>query len=139
MNNVLPLRKEISILQSKVAGEDCRRSFEELYHLFYPFLHSFAFRIIKSGFIADEIVSDVFVQLWKNRTQLSDVHNLRVFLYVSVRNTSLNYLFKAKKERVCWLEEFSTEPFELRSFDPFHQLEAKELSIRLNNAIDHLP
>ncbi len=140
MNKLLPPRKEISALQIKIAGEDCSRSFEQLYHSFYPFLHSFAFRIIKSRFIADEIVSDVFVQLWKNRVQLNEVNNLRVFLYVAVRNTSLNYLYKAKREQVCWLEEFSLEPFEnQRMQNPFHQLEAKELNVRLQFVINHLP
>lgn len=140
MNKILPVRKEINTLQLKVAEEDCSRSFEQLYHSFYPFLHSFAFRIIKSNFIAEEIVSDVFVQIWKNRSQLKEVNNLRVFLYVAVRNTSLNYLYKARKEQVCWLSEFSVEPSRVQlSENPFNQLEAKELQIRLNNAVNHLP
>jgi RNA polymerase sigma-70 factor (family 1) len=139
-NNPLPIRKEIYSLQLRVADEDCSRSFEQLYNSFYPFLHPFALRIIKSDFIAEEIVSDVFVQLWKNRKQLKEVNNLRVFLYVAVRNTALNYLYKARKEQVCWMDEFSEGTSRLNnSEDPFSKLDAKELTMRLNAVIDHLP
>jgi RNA polymerase sigma-70 factor (ECF subfamily) len=134
----LPERKDIIALQLKVADEGCSRSFESIYHSFYPFLHSFAFRIIRSDFIADEIVSDVFVQIWKNRASLKEVNNLRVFLYVAVRNTSLNYLYKARKEQVSWLDEYSHTAGTLVE-NPFNEIEARELSVRLRAAVNQLP
>lgn len=140
MIRLLPERKEIYALQVKVAEENCDRSFEQLYYSFYPFLHAFAFRIIKSGFIAEEIVSDVFLQIWKNRATLKEINNLRVFLYVSVKNTSLNYLYKARKEKVSWFDEFAQENLKQEFPEsPYNLLETKELYIRLNNAVSHLP
>ena len=138
MYTALPERKDIIALQLKVADEGCSRSFESLYHSFYSFLHSFAFRIIRSDFIADEIVSDVFVQIWKNRSSLKEVNNLRVFLYVAVRNTSLNYLYKSRKEQVSWLDEFS-HPERTHIENPFNEMEARELQVRLRAAVNNLP
>lgn len=140
MNNILPDRKQTYALQTKVAEEGCTRSFEQLYIPFFPFLHGFAFRIVRSTYLAEEIVSDVFLQVWKNRNKLNEVNNLRVFLYVAVRNKSLNYLYKSKKENVSWLEEFSNEPFAATDWDnPFHQLSSKELNLRLHHVVNLLP
>ena len=133
------VRKEVMSLQVKVAEENCTRSFEQLYHCFYPFLHSFAFRIIKSNSSAQEIVSDVFVQLWKTRSGMKDIMNLKVFLYVAVKNTALNYISKAKKERICWVSEFSEPLPTFLIHDPYLDLEAKELRIRLHNVVNELP
>ena len=72
----------ISQLQYEVAVNSNTTAFEELYLRLCKVLHQFAFRVIKSDHIAEEIVSDIFVQLWKKRTELIAINNLRVFLYV---------------------------------------------------------
>lgn len=140
MTQKLPDRKQILTLQKKIAEKSCTRSFEQLYTPFYPFLHFFAYRIIRSETLAEEIVSDVFVKLWKNRAQMSAINNLRVFLYVAVKNTSLNYLEREKQGKICWLEEFSRESIPAAtSENPFHQLAVKELREHLKQQVEALP
>lgn len=134
------IHKTVFELQQLVAIENNTAAFEQLYLMFYKDLHQFAYRIIKSNHIAEEIVSDVFVQLWKKKSTLCQINNLRVFLYVAVKNLALTYLYKAKKYRVCWIEEFAEDPqihSNLSKADDL--LTAKELSEKLNNAVNNLP
>jgi RNA polymerase sigma-70 factor (family 1) len=130
----------ISQLQLEIAAKNSTTAFEELYLRFYKILHQFAFRVIKSDHIAEEIVSDVFVQLWKKRVELDSINNLRVFLYVAVKNQSLTYLYKSRRENTCWIEEFSTET-NSSSFvdDPEQLMIANELQLKYMQAINKLP
>jgi RNA polymerase sigma-70 factor (ECF subfamily) len=115
-------------------------AFEELYLNYYSTLHQFAYRIIKSNHIAEEIVSDVFVRIWKKKETFAQINNLKIFLYVAVKNQALTYLVKAKRQQICWIEEFATSP-EMRSKTSSAEelLAAKELSAKLDIAIDKLP
>jgi RNA polymerase sigma-70 factor (family 1) len=130
----------ISQLQYEVAVNSNTTAFEELYLRLCKVLHQFAFRVIKSDHIAEEIVSDIFVQLWKKRTELIAINNLRVFLYVAVKNQSLTYLYKARRQNTCWIEEYSNEAA-ASSFvsDPEQLLIGNELQLSYTNAINKLP
>ena len=127
-------------LQQLVAFKNDTGAFEKLYLKFYKDLHQFASSIIHSSHIAEEIVSDVFVQVWKKRHSLADIRQLRVFLYVAVKNQSLTYLYKAKKQKVCWIEEFANglECIKDYSFADGPLME-KELNIQVRQAINRLP
>ena len=127
-------------LQQLVAFKSDTGAFEKLYLKFYKDLHLFACSIIHSSHIAEEIVSDVFVQIWKKRHSLADIRQLRVFLYVAVKNQSLTYLYKAKKQKVCWIEEFAhgLENIKDSSFADGPLME-KELNIQYRQAINNLP
>ena len=134
------LPKNIFELQQLVVNENNTVAFEQLYLLFYKDLHRFAYRIIKSNHIAEEIVSDVFVQLWKKKSTLAQINNLRAFLYVAVKNLALTYLYKSKKQRVCWIEEFAGGPdIPCNNSSADDLLNEKELSEILNKAINNLP
>ncbi len=127
-------------LQQSFALSNDTKAFEKLYLFLYKDLHRFAFSIIKSRHIAEEIVSDVFVQLWKKKESVAEINNLRVFLYVAVKNLSLTYLYKAKKQKVCWIEEYAggTE-IQLKSVASDELLIAKEVAEALQKAIRNLP
>lgn len=59
---------------------------------FSPSLHRFAFNMTGNMQEAEEIVSDVFVKLWRQRVNLPAINALKYYLYKSVRNTALNYI-----------------------------------------------
>lgn len=140
MSHSTDINKPLLIAQQAFALSGDPRTFEKIYLLLYKDLHRFAFGIIKSRHIAEEIVSDVFVQLWKKKDSVAEIENLRVFLYVAVKNLSLTYLYKAKKQKVCWIEEYANgTDIQLRSIATDELLIAKELSLNLHKAIKNLP
>jgi RNA polymerase sigma-70 factor (family 1) len=75
----------------ETAGE---ATFEALYRLYFIRLFRFCFSIIHQKESAEEIVNDVFLKLWEKqrRDREPAIDNPRLYLYVSVKNRSLNYL-----------------------------------------------
>jgi len=75
------------------AGEP---TFEELYRHYFIRLFRFCFSIVHVKEPAEEIVNDVFLNLWKKIERTApggdQIGNLDLYLYVSVKNHSLNYL-----------------------------------------------
>lgn len=87
---------------------------------------------------AEEIVSDIFVNLWLKRAQLTEIRNPDLYLFVAVRNHSLNYLKKnagAKVISIGEVEKFhqATPP------SPHDEMQKKELMRAMKLAVDSLP
>lgn len=59
-------------------------------------LYSFAFRIVGESHAAEDIVQEVFVNLWEKRHRLDAGPSLRNFLYLSARNLALKHIRKIK-------------------------------------------
>ena len=57
------LRSEIELLRQ--VGQGDRRSFEQLYERFSGVLFSIAYGMLKSQQAAEDVLQDVFVQIWK--------------------------------------------------------------------------
>src|ERR1700749_2966694 len=79
-------------LISYPVGTTGEAAFEALYRHYFVRLFRFCFAIIHQKESAEEIVNDVFLKLWEKRTHLAAIGNLELYLYVSVKNRSLNYL-----------------------------------------------
>ena len=114
------------------------KAFANLYSLFYHKLFHFATVITRSPEVSEEIVEDVFVKLWSNRIDILTIRNLAVYLYVAVKNKSLNAV--AKK-----VEAFIQSPFDEteidinHSIDPYNMLVTTEMMEKMRQAIENLP
>ena len=73
-------------------------SFRLLYKRFYSGLCQFACRYTSSE-IAEDIVHDIFLKLWKDRKEIDIQGSIHSYLYTAVRNGSLNYLKHLVVER----------------------------------------
>ena len=71
-------------------------AFKKLFHLYFKKLCRFAFLFLYSKEMSEEVVLDVFLNIWIKREQLTSVHNIRLFLYASVRNKAINYSQREK-------------------------------------------
>jgi RNA polymerase sigma-70 factor (family 1) len=71
-------------------GDD--ESFEFLFKKYYLPLARFAWRYVGSKAIAEELVQELFTNLWEKRGELDTEGSVRSYLYKSVRNLSLNHL-----------------------------------------------
>lgn len=75
-----------------------RTAFNTLYRIHYPGLLAYAELFLDEGG-AEDVVQDVFLNVWINRDNLNDSSSLKGYLLRSVYNTSLNYLKKEKYAR----------------------------------------
>jgi RNA polymerase sigma-70 factor (ECF subfamily) len=129
---------EIRELQRRLAVYDDESAYKELFLVYYKPLQQFAFSFIKSQELAEEIVSDVFLKIWEKRAELESIGNLKVYLYVSIKNTALKYLLKQKRQVAISLDELDIE---LESFhwSPEELILTAEMLKKIEDAINDLP
>jgi RNA polymerase sigma-70 factor (family 1) len=93
----------LGIQQRAAAGDE--EAFKQIYYLFYKKLYLFSLAMVKTREAAEEITEDVFIKIWQQKEHISEIQNLRVYLYIATKNTSLNYLSKKAKDNL-------TQPFD---------------------------
>lgn len=65
----------------------------------------FAMGLVKNKETAEEIVSDVFVTIWRKRKELTKIKHLKPYLFICVRNGCITHFRKAKKDKIIYLDE----------------------------------
>ena len=123
--------------KSLIANGD-QKKFRQLMELTSNELLWFAVGFLKNKEIAEEIVSDVYVNIWNNRTQLEKIINLKSYLFICVRNGCLSHLRKVKNEKIIYFDsvnEFSFMPLE----GPEDSLVEREMIEQIYAAIETLP
>jgi RNA polymerase sigma-70 factor (family 1) len=128
-------------LQNRIALYDDQGAYKELFTEFYSFLYRFAQSFVRSKQIAEEIVSDVFIKIWEKRKELEKITNLKVYLYISTRNTSINYIGKLKRSDTNSLESFGSgiNSFYINPVNPEQLMITAEMMNRIEKAIEDLP
>jgi RNA polymerase sigma-70 factor (family 1) len=128
----------IQDLLDRITEKGDEIAFRQLFELFTPRLFRFAFSILKNKELAEEAVSDVFFKVWIHRNKLAGIENFKAYLFVSARNTALNYLDKEKRMKAIQLEDLIV-PLQIDEICPESELISKELKEAIGKAIDHLP
>ncbi|MFP5080510.1 RNA polymerase sigma factor [Pedobacter sp. JCM 36344] len=75
-----------------------RRRFEVFYKKFYRPLFTVAYRYVRHTQTAEEIVHDVFINIWNKSDQLNIQSSMKSYLFRSIVNSSLNYIKKEKTQ-----------------------------------------
>lgn len=125
-------------LWHSICVNDDVKAFESFYYLLYDALVRFSTMYIHQREAAEEIVTDVFVKSWLNRNSLQDLERPDTYLFVAVKNQSLNYLKKYSSVHVVSLDNESGVTL-IDTANPQTQLEKKELNFQLDEAINSLP
>lgn len=126
---------EKELLTRVAEGQEA--AFRQLFDIHYNKLAAFVQRLTKSSDITEELVQDVFVRVWLNRSELISINNFESWIYVLARNHVFNQLKKMareKKQLLDWFEE--AEP---GIFDAINNDEVVDLFSFLDRAIEKLP
>ena len=127
--------KELQQLSQIRRGE--LNAFEKLFHRFHPGLCGYAESLVSKREIAEEVVQDVFYNIWKNRESLSINKSWRSYLYRAVYNNSMMFLRKMRRERS--LDEGTSLIHEVDTFDPSQLLQLNEVSELVSKTLEGLP
>ncbi len=113
-------------------------AFENLFREFYSPLLFFSVTITGRGDVSEEIVQELFYQIWKNREKLVILKTIKSYLYGAVKNRSLQY---TQRERARNMGESSSvkEIIADRSPDPLHNLEYIELEEIIGKTLKKMP
>jgi RNA polymerase sigma-70 factor (ECF subfamily) len=96
----MPFSKQSIHLISK--GDE--KKFRALMEFISDDLFLFAMGFVRKKEIAEEIVSDVFVKIWETRSNLTEIKNLKAYLFVSVKNLCISHIRKNRKENLVSLD-----------------------------------
>ena len=115
-------------------------AFEELYERHSRIVYSLVLRILRQGPTAEEVVQDVFLQLWRNSSQYDVRRPLVPWLLTLARNRALDHL-RLKSERQRRREEQTEEFPQIAAAAPEYEraLDEKRRAERVRALIGSLP
>jgi RNA polymerase sigma-70 factor (family 1) len=131
-------QNEIRQLQERICTYNDEQAFAALFRLCYKRLYHFSLQYVPTHEAAEEVVNDVFVNVWNNRQNLLAIKNLESYLFIAVKNQSLNYIKKFSRYHIALHDEHTLAQLVSRN-SPQLDMEWKELHYQLNRAIDQLP
>ena len=130
--------KSDKYLFDRVKTTGCKESFEMLFDRYYSPLCNFAYLFIKDEDACEEIVSDVFVNIWKKRKDIEIKTELKYYLYKSTKNQLIGYLRKQKPTTSAHNREI-VESDIINFQSPETLLIKKELNSKIKELLDELP
>ena len=110
--------------------------FTLLFRRYHGVLCNHAARFVWSKEVAQDIVSDVFFNLWKNKAVCQITSSYRAYLFRAVRNGCHNYLTRELSRRAP-IE--SLEDCDSQSLRPDQIVHFDELQHKIETIISHLP
>lgn len=128
---------EARLLFQQLRNADGEAVLVKLHHLYFSRIFKLIHSLVKQREPAEELASDVFVQLWQRREKMQEVLNPEVYLYVIARNKAFTFL----KQQLNLTEPLDNiEDFRLEvARSPEELLISSEMLHRVNNAINQLP
>lgn len=134
---------EVSWLVEKIRQGD-RNAFNELYKKYYISLCSYASLLLEKDEVED-VVQDVFLNIWVHRTSLNTTLSFQGYLLRSVYNTSLNIIKRKNYSRDYHsaykneIEQMSYLFYNPDTNETIQQLYNEDLRHKLEEAIQSLP
>src|SRR5262245_23989499 len=86
-----------SLIRRLVAGEPA--AFESLFHHYRDRLCRYVAAYLGDWPAAEDVVGELFLELWRRRTRLADVRDLDAFLHTTARRDALDQLRHRAIER----------------------------------------
>lgn len=112
-------------------------AFRELYYQCYDRFFRIAYYYLQRDEWAQEVVLDVFLNIWNNRAALSDVKNFSNYSFVLIKNAAINFLEKEEKRKTNSLDSIK-DPLSCIS-SPEEEMIDDELFQCYLNAVEELP
>lgn len=137
MNNVLIDSIKPKNSQRNISGYGNSVAIEIWYELYFQDLCTYSLKYVTIKEIAEEVVSEVFFKIWKNRKTITFNYSVRSYLYAAVRNQCVDYLRKNKN-----LKSFSNQiSLDIVSshVTPEEEYAYYELIKKINIAVESLP
>lgn len=121
------------------------RLFENIYLSYFPKMKRFAQEYVISEQDAENIVQDMFAELWEKREMLADQTIRIAYLFTIIKNKCLNYLrhktITEEASNKIQEEYYITLRMNLDSLEAFEQqiFSDQDIEDLINRALDSLP
>jgi RNA polymerase sigma-70 factor (family 1) len=111
-----------------------KESYRLIFYLLYPVMCLFSKKFLANYDDAEDIVQEVFIELWHQRAKFESINQIKAFLYLSIKNRCLNFrkhlIVREKYSKIAIADnEQVFEEFVLET----------EIVNHISNAINDLP
>lgn len=113
-------------------------AFREIFRMFYRYLVLYAIRFTQDKNASEDIVQDVFANLWKSQKNYNSFYGFRIFLFESVKNGCINYLKHKQLENKHIDYTLSLEQINIPDNEDY-ELMREDIYRRLYIAVEKLP
>ncbi|MCX8473291.1 MAG: sigma-70 family RNA polymerase sigma factor [Sediminibacterium sp.] len=122
------------IYQVAIYEDEC--AYRHLFNILFPSLQNFAYTFLKQRQTAEELASDILLDVWQKAKKYLEIENPKMYLLVSVKNASLRKLETNKKISTLPLENIKVE-FK----NDYGHLENNNIALEnlVSKAIEQLP
>lgn len=123
----------------KVREEGDRIAFEKIFRSYYKRLYGSAYGYVKDSQDAEDIVQEVFLNIWSQKESWDPAGTVKQYLFAAVRNRALNILrhnrirADAQEDVNLFFEEINHQS------NADENPEVEELRKAIQNGIDQLP
>ena len=133
----MPERHTDELLLKK-AGEGDQAAFLELYERYRQPIFRFAYRLLGSVEVAEDVTHDCFLSLIRKPENFNPERaSLKTYLYAAARNLALKHFRSTGREAA--MEEVAEEPQESPKRGPLRRLLDEELAAQVREAVFSLP
>jgi RNA polymerase sigma-70 factor (ECF subfamily) len=118
-----------------------KREFGKVYNRFFSFFYQIAFHFLREEEDAKEVVQEAFIKLWEKQIYVKPESEIKNYLFILVRNQSLNLLREKRKnaEKLTSQEYFAVNiSYKLLNATGEDILLSAELSEKIRVAISRL-
>ena len=112
-------------------------AFRMLFDQYRERLYFFAWQLCHSAVEAEEVVQDIFLRLWENRSKLGEVDFPRKYIYIMARNRTLDLLSKIARDQRLISEVWTN----MSQSDNYLEdlLHAQDSQLLIDQAVSQLP
>lgn len=118
-------------------------AFKIFYNLFYPEINRFINYFEINEYLRDDIISDVFMTVWIRRAKITDIRNIKNYLFICTKNKILKYNNKMHLKMRVPLQsgdDFSKKYSDVEAEDHIEvHLEQQQAKNIINDLIETLP
>lgn len=126
---------EVELFADLAAGNE--KAFDVIYRHYSKRLFLYVRKLVKTPELAEELIQEIFVQIWMNRQAFSDVQYPVSYMYSIANRQALKYLKKvASDERIL---KSITDYSEFYRNETEEQVNLRESARTINQAVAELP
>jgi RNA polymerase sigma-70 factor (ECF subfamily) len=130
----IPNSSDVALIRAIACGD--RHAMERLYAQHSMRIHRFVLRIIDNATIAEDIVSEVFLDVWRHANRFKGKSRVSTWLLAIARNKSISI---ARQRRIEPLDEQLSASIEDPADDPETALEKKDQGAVIRKCLFELP
>ncbi len=131
--------KEKELIQN--LSEGSKKAFTKIFDSHWELLHNIVYNRLQSDEVADDLVQNVFTELWQNRANIKIKKSLKAYLCQCIKHKIYNHIRHQSVRQRTHVAELIYNQYYTHHKDYYSDSEilCKELEFITDNEIENLP